>query len=212
MGPRSLPILFAIAGWLGCEADVQEPGVGGAPPSSTTMTVGSSSSGLGGADPIGPCPARLPGNGEACSPVETLCTYGDTTFPFCRDRAWCQSSGWHVSTPEADCDLVDAACPDPTELPVPHTTCPVEGIQCAFADGAQCSCTFCDTGLPCGAPGPRWACGAPEAGCPLIPPNAGTPCSEPEQSCAYGYLCEGGTVTVCESSGFWIWNQGCTVG
>ncbi len=141
----------------------------------------------------------------------TLCTYGDSLFPHCRDTAWCQTTGFWIGLAIRGCDAIDPDCPAPAPAPVPHTHCDTEGITCAFADGTQCICTFCDTGFPCGGPGPRWACGTPEVGCPPLPPNAGEPCDQTGRMCDYGYVCLGGTTAICDPSGFWIWDQGCTV-
>jgi hypothetical protein len=48
-------------------------------------------------------------------------------------------------------------------------------------------------------------------GCPHLPPNAGEPCYQTGQVCDYGYVCLGGTTAICDPSGFWIWDEGCTV-
>lgn len=197
---------FLAAAGLGCGGDViaeQGTGGGGAGSTSTSSTSGTSSTtstGSGGAEP---CPASPPMGGADCSPAGRTCEYGDDPRVYCREHFECggfeQPNVW-IEYPAPDCPPPMGDCP-----PEPNVSgvCESDGLVCAYAGGAQCTCSSC-LGGPCGEV-PYWTCvPGPAAGCPEKAPNTGQSCGPEGLVCNYG-SCSGGTVAErhCEK-GVWV--------
>ncbi len=157
--------------------------------------------GSGGSSPVG-CPATPPTVGQACSPSDLRCTYGNSVRPDCREAWLCKDKKW--TTTQTVC-AHSTGCP--SNPPATGTICAVESQVCDYSNGTLCLCTSCSAG-PCGPPPPKWQCALPPSnpGCPPIVPNDGSTCTAPADTmCHYGTPCGPSSAIVKCSDGTWTW-------
>jgi len=200
-------LLALWAGLFACsEVDVVDQGSGGASAVAASASTGAGASG-GGGDLFGggaapypgdACPADPPAETTMCSPLGTLCTYGDSPAIDCRERYFCDETGWRRLMPGNGC--TGDACP--SAPPVDRDACGASSfLLCGYDEGSLCACE-----------GDTWDCyEAPVGpGCPSIAPNAGTACSE-AATCTYGAFgfCGWGITAKCTGgSAWWQWDWG----
>ena len=122
-------------------------------------TAGASGRGGRGTPQTQMCPMAEPANGEACMPARGDCMFGERVCD-CITPA----NTWACWSPTTDC---------PTTVPAEQSMCPVVGISCELAMGAECECEA--TG---------WNCG--NQFCPAAEPAPGGACEEGRGTCTFG--------------------------
>ena len=153
-----------------------------------------------------PCPASLPGAGEACKPDGLACQYGTDPRRSCRPVARCSGGAWQITTPKCK-GLPPVKCPA-TYQDAAGKKCLPKDAYCSFPKDLICHCTNCISyPLPHCSGDPTWRCDVPntDAQCPAGKPNLGSPCSAAGKSCKYH--CGNDGARLCKNS-VWYAAQG----
>jgi hypothetical protein len=171
----SVPDVVNVPDDLGAEVDAAAP-VDAAVPE---FDAGDASPPLG-------CPVVAPGFGTACTKRGSVCLYGNSPDPGCRQEVECTDKGkWDFSNYYGSCGWIKCPSAKPSATDRCTEAVTTQG-GCWWSDGTYCAC---------GYEGP-WKCYAPTTtpGCPATFPNEGSACAKEGLSCAY---CETRTA-VCE--------------